>query len=345
MLYERYIALGYVDGLIIIPLELIEDNGDILRDTILKYADIWGLDNKFKEWIKGKNLFVNTLVDRIVPGYPMKDAEQIFNGIGYRDNYLIFAENYHLFAIEETKILRNVLPFDNIGLNVVFSDDISVYRDLKLRILNGAHTAMVSIAILKNVNFVKDVFMDEKLNKCLDKIIFNEIFPTLTYEEKLVLDFANEVIERFKNPYLEHKWTDIFTNSITKFQIRLFPTINKYYEMNGKVPCIISFSYALLINVLRYSEWENDRLIISYDNMKMIATDEKDNLIYLHKLWNELQNNNITMDDFISKIINSKKICNINKDYAEDFGYILRQHLFNLEKQNFDKYFETILGN
>ena len=345
MLYERYISLGYVDGLIIIPLELIEDNGDILRDTILKYADIWGLDNKFKEWIKGKNLFVNTLVDRIVPGYPMKDAEQIFNGIGYRDNYLIFAENYHLFAIEETKILRNVLPFDNIGLNVVFNDDISVYRDLKLRILNGAHTAMVSIAILKNVNFVKDVFMDEKLNKCLDKIIFNEIFPTLTYEEKLVLDFANEVIERFKNPYLEHKWTDIFTNSITKFQIRLFPTINKYYEMNGKVPCIISFSYALLINVLRYSEWENDRLIISYDNMKMIATDEKDNLIYLHKLWNELQNNNITMDDFISKIINSKKICNINKDYAEDFGYILRQHLFNLEKQNFDKYFETILGN
>lgn len=344
MIYERYAALENVDGLIIIPLELIENNGDILRDIILKYADMWGLDDKFKEWVKGKNLFVNTLVDRIVPGYPMKDAEQIFNEIGYRDNYLTFAENYHLFAIEETKAIKEILPFDKVGLNVIFDEDISTYRDLKLKILNGAHTAMVSIAILKNVNFVKDIFRDEKLNNCINKIIFKEIVPTIKYDKNLVLNFANQVIERFKNPYLEHKWTDIFTNSITKFQIRLFPTINKYYEMNGKAPHLISFSYAFLISLLRYSEWENNRLIVSYDNRKIIVTDEVDNLIYLCTLWKELQNNNITIDDFIGKIINNKKICSINNDFAKDFGCILSQHLSNLKKQSFDQYVEYLIS-
>jgi tagaturonate reductase len=345
VLYERFASNENAEGFIIIPLELIEYNGDILKDIVLQYVEHWNLGNVFTDWVKNKNLFVNTLVDRIVPGYPTKAAEKIFDEIGYRDNYLTFAESYHLFAIEETKIIRHVLPFDKVGLNVVFSDDISVYRDLKLRILNGTHTAMVSIAILKNVNFVKDIFMDETLNKCLDKIIFNEIVPTLLYEKELVLNFANEVIERFKNPYIEHKWSDIFSNSITKFQIRLFPTINKYYQLKKIAPNIISFSYALLIYLFKDSEWHNDKLVCKYNGREIVFTDEKKNLIFLNKLWKELQHNRISADEFINKVINNKKICNIDKDYAENFGYVLKEHLSCLEEQNFGRYFETISGD
>jgi tagaturonate reductase len=116
---------------------------------------------------------VNTLVDRIVPGYPSKRAEEIFREIGYRDNFITLAEAYHLFAIEETNVVKEILPFHKAGINVVFSSDISKYRELKLRILNGAHTGLVTIALIKKVQFVKDIFTDQKLNNCINKIIFN----------------------------------------------------------------------------------------------------------------------------------------------------------------------------
>jgi len=125
LLHERYKSSSCADGFIILPLELIENNGSILKDIVLKYIDLWALETSFKYWVTTSNLFINTLVDRIVPGYPSKRAEEIFKEIGYRDNFLTLAETYHLFAIEETNTIKEVLPFHKAGINVVFSSDIS----------------------------------------------------------------------------------------------------------------------------------------------------------------------------------------------------------------------------
>jgi hypothetical protein len=132
-------------------------------------------------------------------------------------------------------------------------------------------------------------------------------------------------------------------NSITKFQIRVFPTINKYYQLNNTAPHILCFSYALLIYLFKDSEWKDDNLICKNNNIDIIFSDDKDILFFLHKLWNDFKSSFIKLDDFIGKVVNNKNICSINSKYAKDFECILRRHLSNLDKQNFDKYFEVIL--
>lgn len=327
LLHERYKSSSCADGFIILPLELIENNGSILKDIVLKYIDLWALETSFKDWVTTSNLFINTLVDRIVPGYPSKRAEEIFREIGYRDNFLTLAETYHLFAIEETNTIKEVLPFHKAGINVVFSSDISKYRQLKLRILNGAHTSLATIALLREVQYVKDIFVDEKLNDCLNRIIFNEIVPTLPYDRELVLNFAKDVIERFKNPYIEHKWSDIFVNSITKFHIRLFPTINKYYELYKSFPPLITFSYALLIYLFKDSKWVDNNLIYFYNKNEIQLIDEVSILNDLYNLWQAYKRKEILLDDFLDKILMDQRLCSIDSAYTIPFREIIAEKL------------------
>ena len=336
LLHERYKLINCVDGFIILPLELIENNGIILKDVVLKYIDLWGLETSFKDWVSTSNLFLNTLVDRIVPGYPSKRAEEIFKEIGYRDNFLTLTEIYHLFAIEETRVVKDVLPFHKAGINVVFSSDISKYRELKLRILNGAHTALVVIALLENVQYVKDIFTDEKLNNCLNKIIFNEIVPTLSYDKELVLNFAKDVIERFKNPYIEHKWSDIFVNSITKFQTRLFPTMNKHYELYNSFPPLITFSYALLIYLLKDSKWIDNKLIYSYNNNEIWLIEEASILNDLHNLWQAYNRREISLNNLLDKILADSRLCSIDNTYIMPLKEIMAKNLNILLKKGFN---------
>ena len=345
ILYRRFSHKMQNKGFIIIPLELIENNGNTLKEVVLKYADLWELKEDFKEWIVKANLFINTLVDRIVPGYPIGLTPKIFDDLGYTDNFLTLAEVYHLFAIEETNIVKKVLPFDKAGLNVVYADNITMYRDLKVKILNGSHTAIVTLAVLHGIVYVKDLFNNDKLNKCINHIIFNEIIPTLDYEREVTENFAKQVIERFKNPYLEHKWTDILLNNITKFNIRLMPTVNKYYKLYGKAPQILSFSYSLLINLFKNCKWEGNSINCIYENVNVAIHDENTILSFLQNLWIDFNKDFITLDELLDKIISNKKVCNIEDIFAADFANILEKHLYNLEKQTFPTYVNTILKN
>jgi tagaturonate reductase len=336
LLYERYKRANRSDGFIILPLELIENNGTVLKDIVLKYIDLWGLESRFKNWVSTSNLFVNTLVDRIVPGYPSKRAEKIFKEIGYRDNFLTLTEIYHLFAIEETRVVKKVLPFHKAGINVVFSSDISKYRELKLRILNGVHTGLAAIALLENVQYVKNIFVNEKLNKCLNNMIFNEIVPTLSYDKELVLNFAKDVIERFKNPYIEHKWSDIFLNSITKFQIRLFPTINKHYALYNSFPPLITFSYSLLMYLFKDARWIDDKLIYFYNNKEIQITDEASILNDLYNLWQAYNKREISINDLLNRILVNPRLCSIDNTYIMPFKEIVAKNLNILLQKGFD---------
>ena len=248
-LYERYKKFdGAKDkGMIIIPCELIKDNGDTLHQYILQHALDWKLDSKFIRWIQESNYFYNTLVDRIVPGYPKDEIESLTKKFGYEDNIMVSAEIFHLWVIQGNRIASEELPFVQAGLNVVWTDDIQPYRNLKVRILNGAHTMFTIPSFLSGNDTVQQSVEDRVIGNYISEGLFKEIIPTLDFPEEKKLDFAQEIIERFQNPFIKHYLISITLNSISKFKVRVLPSILEYFEMNKHVPEALSFSLASLI--------------------------------------------------------------------------------------------------
>ena len=219
LLYKRF-TLG-LDGFIFLPCELIDKNGATLKSIILKYADDWNLPSEFKTWVEQKNIFCNTLVDRIVTGYP-KD-EKI--DLGYEDNMLNTSEIFHLWVIEGPKDILKELPLDKTGLNIIVTDNLEMYRTRKVRILNGAHTSMIPYAMLEGIETVKDCMEDENMSQFVKKCVFDEIIPTLDLPKEELIDYANNVFERFNNPYIRHLCASISLNSVSKFKVRVLPSL------------------------------------------------------------------------------------------------------------------------
>ena len=220
LLYRRFKTFnGASDkGLIIIPCELIDRNGDQLKKIVLQYAQDWNLGSAFVTWINDDNIFCNTLVDRIVPGYPKGRMEEITAELGYKDNLVVEGEQFHLWVIEGPTSVKDEIPSEACGLNVVFTDDMEPYRTRKVRILNGAHTTLVPVGYLYGIDKVRESIEDEVVGTFLKDVIFNEICPTLDLPEDELNQFANDVLDRFKNPYLEHELISIALNSTSKFK-------------------------------------------------------------------------------------------------------------------------------
>jgi len=243
---KRRFDLGF-KGFIVLPCELIDKNGDILKKYILKYADDWNYGGAFAKWINEENYFANTLVDRIVTGYPKKDAESMQKKWGYRDCMIDTAELFHLWVIESGKEIAEEIPFDKAGLNVLWKDDIMPYKTRKVRILNGAHTMLVPASFLVGFKTVRDVMNNSIMAGFVRKGIFDEIIPTLDPDKGELEKFAEDVLERFDNPFIEHYLLDIALNSVSKFRVRVLPSIIAYKEKFGKEPDILLFSLAALI--------------------------------------------------------------------------------------------------
>ena len=247
-LYERYVAFnGAQDkGLILLPCELIEKNGELLKSYVLNYASLWQLPEQFSNWIESANYFCNTLVDRIVPGVP-KEFEQIQQELGYEDELIVAAEHYYFWAIQGPDIVKEELPVAEIGLNTIFVDDLAPYRTRKVRILNGAHTVMAPLAYLYGIRTVKEAMNHPVVGDFINQTIFNEIVPLIDGDKNEIEIFAQDVIERFRNPYIEHFLISITMNSVSKFKTRVVPTLIEFYQSTGKFPINIAFSLAALI--------------------------------------------------------------------------------------------------
>ncbi len=241
-LYKRF-QLG-LKGFIILPCELIDHNADTLKECILKYANLWQLPEAFVNWLETENSFCNTLVDRIVTGYPRDEVEELTKQIGYVDNLIDTAEIFHLWVIEGDH--EDELPFNKAGYNIVWTKDAAPYKKRKVRILNGGHTSMVLGAYLYGLETVGECLKDETVSKFLKTCIFDEIVPTLgnTDTDKA---FGEAVLERFANPFIRHMLLSIALNSVSKFQVRVLPTILEYKEQNGHYPKALTMSMAALI--------------------------------------------------------------------------------------------------
>ncbi len=249
LLEARYNAFNgdVKKGLEIIPCELIDHNGDTLKEVLLKLAEIKGMDKKFINWITDANRFYNTLVDRIVPGYPRDEAAQIAEELGYVDNNLVVGEIFHLWVIDGPKGLEAKLPAPKAGLNVLFVDSIKPYKERKVKILNGSHTCLVPVAYLAGIDTVRETIEDEQLGKFVKDFIFEEVVPTIDIPRDQMVSFANSVLERYLNPFVRHELMSIALNSVTKYKTRILPSVLQNINELNVFPKRSLFSLAALI--------------------------------------------------------------------------------------------------
>jgi tagaturonate reductase len=238
-------------GCLILPTELLERNGALLRECVLRYAARWNLPVYFSRWVERHNTFCDTLVDRIVPGYPAARASDIETRLGWRDALLTVAEPYHFWAIEGDQSLSELFPAPQAGLNVRFVDDLTPFRTLKVHILNGAHTAMSAVGYLQGARTVREAMEHPETGPFVRDLIFQEILPALSFPEDEKVAYAKTVLDRFGNPYVEHRLLDICLNSVAKFRARLLPVMLRHVERQGQAPPLIAKALAALILMYR----------------------------------------------------------------------------------------------
>ncbi len=262
LLYRRY--ENNLDGFVFLSCELIDNNGDELKKCVLKYAEHWGLPDGFVSWINEKNTFANTLVDRIVTGYPDDGTEDKHPD----DKFLDTAEIFHLWVIEGN--FEKELPLKKAGFNVVWTDDAKPYKKMKVRILNGAHTSLVAGALLSGIETVGEAMADETASAFLSKCMNEEILPVVGKNEDSVL-FAESVFDRFRNPFIRHKWRAISLNSVSKFSVRVLHTILEYKDKYGEYPKYLSLSLAYLIYFYKNDTPDDNAEVISVMKNNSIA--------------------------------------------------------------------------
>ncbi len=299
-LYHRFLHLGNApnSGLIFLPCELIENNGAVLKNTILQYADHWNLGSDFKNYVHSENYFCNTLVDRIVSGYPKDRIAALEKELGYTDNLLVAGEYYHSWIIEGGAKIKKELPFSGTGLNVRFVNDLAPYRTMKVRILNGGHTAMVPVAYMAGMKTVNEAMEDKVVLEFITSFLVQEVLITLDFPIGEKHKFVQDVLARFKNPTLKHQLIAISLNSTSKFVVRLLPTLKEYLLLEGKLPKRLVFSLAALLCF-----YKGD-----LDGEGIPLQDNRKNLDHFTEVWSRYDSKTIDLNEVVFLLLGDKNI-------------------------------------
>ncbi|HEO8922968.1 tagaturonate reductase [Klebsiella aerogenes] len=295
LLYERFSHFaGAADkGWVIIPCELIDYNGDALRELVLRYAREWALPESFAAWLAEANTFCSTLVDRIVTGYPRDEAEQIETQLGYKDAFLDTAEHFYLFVIQGPKSLAAELRLNKLPLNVLIVDDIKPYKERKVAILNGAHTALVPVAWQAGLETVGEAMNDAEVCAFVEKAIYQEIIPVLDLPRDELESFASAVTGRFRNPYIKHQLLSIALNGMTKFRTRILPQLLAGQKQSGKLPPRLTFALAALIAFYRGER--NGEVYPVQDDAEWIAR--------FQTLWAQHRDGQLSTQDLVTSVL------------------------------------------
>jgi tagaturonate reductase len=300
LLYHRFKTFSNdaSKGFIILPCELIDRNGDNLKKCVLQYCDLWNLGNDFIAWINTANVFCNTLVDRIVPGYPAETAKEMEAITNYEDKVMVEGEPFHLWVIEGPKWIQNEIPAVKSELNVLFVNDMTPYRTRKVRILNGAHTVLTPVAYLSGIETVREGVEHPLVGKFLSQTLANEIIPTLDLPKEELVAFADSVDERFRNPFIRHALMSIALNSISKFKARVLPSLTEYQKRKGTVPSNLSFALAALIAFYRGKN----------GNQTIQLKDEDYVISLFYTLWSNFDEKKITSEKLVNTFLKDQMI-------------------------------------
>ena len=263
----------------ILSCELIDNNGKELLKCVNKHIDDWKLEAAFKDWVNNKNIFCSTLVDRIVPGRirDPKELEALNKANGYEDNLLDVGEVFGVWVIEGPAELESKLPFKKAGVPVHVVPDVTPYKKRKVRILNGAHTGFVPGAYLAGFDIVRDCMHDEVIKNFMNKMLYDEIIPTLPLDKKDLNDFAAAVQDRFNNPFVNHELMSISLNSTSKWRARNMPSFLEYVEEKKALPPCLTMSLAAYIAFYSNNIKElNDKgLVCSREKNEYIVSDDR----------------------------------------------------------------------
>ncbi len=329
-LYERFkIFHGAAGkGLIIIPCELVDNNGDLLREIVLKLATSWKLGEAFVNWLQSANRFCNSLVDRIVPGTPANEAlQQHWQKLGYEDRLLTAAEVYSLWVIEGDDTIRQRLSFAPANPSIIVAPDITPYRERKVRILNGAHTLTVPAAFLCGNQIVLDNMRHPLVSKFIERLIFDEIVPSLEVDRESAVTFAREVLERWRNPFLQHKLIDITLHSTSKMRARNVPTILRFYQKMKKTPPLIACGFAAYLLFMRGVEKQNGKIRGRRgDELYPINDDQAG---YFDELWSAVQANHPpSVENFVKTVCRNENLWGTSLDALPGFAEAVSEYLY-----------------
>ena len=335
LLYHRFKTFnGALDkGLNIIPCELIDRNGEKLKEIVLKYAEIWNLGDEFITWINTANTFFCSLVDRIVPGYPRDTIEEVRAELGYDDNLVDVGEVFHLWVIEGPQCLKEELPIEKAGLNVKVVDDMTPYRTRKVRILNGPHTAMVPVAYLYGLDTVGETVDHEIMGQYVRELIFDEIVPTLDLLHDELVQFGNDIIERFQNPYVKHYLMSIALNSMSKYKTRDLPSLTEYLKRKGELPRKLVFSLAALIEFYKGKRGNED-----------IKLADDEHILELYKnLWSECDGSESGLKTLVTKVLAYDRNWGMDLNEIEGLTQAVTDNLILIEKVGMKEAVKSVL--
>ena len=335
LLYHRFKTFnGALDkGLNIIPCELIDRNGEKLKEIVLKYAEIWNLGEEFITWINTANTFFCSLVDRIVPGYPRDTIEEVRAELGYDDNLVDVGEVFHLWVIEGPQCLKEELPIEKAGLNVKIVDDMTPYRTRKVRILNGPHTAMVPVAYLYGLDTVGETVDHEIMGQYVRELIFDEIVPTLDLPHDELVQFGNDIIERFQNPYVKHYLMSIALNSMSKYKTRDLPSLTEYLKRKGELPRKLVFSLAALIEFYKGKRGNED-----------IKLADDEHILELYKnLWSECDGSESGLKTLVTKVLAYDRNWGMDLNEIEGLTQAVTDNLILIEKVGMKEAVKSVL--
>lgn len=289
-LYERFHAFGGSghSGMVIIPTELIPDNGRKLESIVLELAHLNGLEEEFIEWLENHNCFCNSLADRISPCQP--DAElfaSVEKELGYTDNLLVMSEDYGLWAIEGDEQLKEILSFVQADKRVLIEPDIKEHFELKLQLLNGTHSLSYGVAFFSGCQTVRQAMDDKTISLFINELMRKEIASALPYEvEQLAAqNFAFNVLARFRNPQLKHAWSDIASNYSAKIKMCCIPVLMKHYEKNDAVPQAIALGFAAYIYFMKAITQKDGKYFGEFNGESYWIQDDQAEIFY--KRWAE----------------------------------------------------------
>ncbi|AJG98591.1 altronate oxidoreductase [Clostridium beijerinckii] len=334
-LYHRFNAFNGDDskGFIIIPCELIDRNGEKLKEIVLKYAEVWNLGQDFIDWINNANTFCCSLVDRIVPGYPRDTIDEVREELGYDDNLVDVGEIFHLWVIEGPQSIKDELPIEKAGLNVKVVDDMTPYRTRKVRILNGPHTAMVPVAYLYGLETVGEAVDHEVIGRYVHDVIYDEIIETLDLPHEELVEFADAIIERFQNPYVKHYLMSIALNSLSKYKTRDLPSLTEYLKRKGTLPKKLVFSLASLIEFYKGKRGDED----------IQLADDEDILELFKKLWEKYDGTKEGLNKIVTSVLAYEKNWGSNLNEIPNLADEISRYLEIIEKVGMKEAVKVVL--
>ncbi len=329
-LYERYHAFNGSErsGLVIVPTELIPDNGKKLESVVLELAHLNGLEDEFIEWVETYNHFCNSLVDCMVPGKPDVVTQTAIEGeLGCTDQLMILAEAYRLWAIEGDEHVRSILSFEQVDEGVIIEPDVELYRELKLRLLNAPHTLGCAPALLAGYETVHEAMADEVFSGFITNLIQTELVPSVPYEVNInkAQAFSSSVLDRFRNPYIPFNWSKVALQYSAKMKVRCIPLLLNFYKKNETVPEYFGFCFAAYLQFLKGVKKRGNRYFATLKGQEFVYEDDMAGVFY-----NKCQE--LAPEDLVESILGNNGFWSEDLNLIPDFYANVLRYLKLIER-------------